>query len=84
MATTLKAFAEWADFTAVGAEAKPIEGAKSKDADAGKREDAGKKIAPPVTSEIGLVYRLEIHLPDTQNVDTFRAIFRAMREEMGL
>ena len=31
---------------------------------------------------IGLVYRLEIHLPDTQNVDTFRAIFRALREEL--
>lgn len=33
-------------------------------------------------SSIGLVYRLEIHLPDTQNVDTFRAIFRALREEL--
>jgi hypothetical protein len=32
--------------------------------------------------EIGLVYRFEIHLPDTQNVDTFRAIFKAMREEL--
>lgn len=30
----------------------------------------------------GLVYRFEIHLPDTQNVDTFRAIFRALREEL--
>ena len=33
-------------------------------------------------SQIGLVYRFEIHLPDTQNVDTFRAIFRALREEL--
>jgi len=32
----------------------------------------------------GLVYRFEIHLPDTQNVDTFRAIFRALREELML
>ena len=31
---------------------------------------------------VGLVYRFEIHLPDTQNVDTFRAIFRALREEL--
>jgi hypothetical protein len=40
---------------------------------------------PPVLhgkSAIGLVYRFEIHLPDTQNVDTFRAIFRALREEL--
>lgn len=33
-------------------------------------------------SQIGLVYRFEIHLPDTQNVDTYRAIFRALREEL--
>ena len=26
---------------------------------------------------------LEIHLPDTQNIDTYRAIFRALREELG-
>lgn len=39
---------------------------------------------PPVhgKSAIGLVYRFEIHLPDTQNVDTFRAIFKALREEL--
>jgi hypothetical protein len=31
---------------------------------------------------IGLVYRLEIHLPDSPNIDTFRAIFKALREEL--
>jgi hypothetical protein len=49
------------------------------------------RIQPPIElsqptgrgkSDIGLVYRFEIHLPDTQNVDTFRAIFRALREEL--
>lgn len=49
------------------------------------------KLPPPVQappssahgkSAIGLVYRFEIHLPDTQNVDTFRAIFKALREEL--
>lgn len=49
------------------------------------------KLSPPVQSPpptthsksaIGLVYRFEIHLPDTQNVDTFRAIFKALREEL--
>lgn len=34
------------------------------------------------TTALGLVYRIEVHLPDTQNVDTFRAIFRALREEI--
>jgi len=38
----------------------------------------------PDLNRFGLVYRLEIHLPDTQNVDTFRAIFRALREEFKL
>ena len=33
-------------------------------------------------ADLGFVYRLEIHLRDTQNVETFRAIFRALREEM--
>jgi hypothetical protein len=34
------------------------------------------------TGALGLVYRLEIHLPDSQNIDTFRAIFKALREEL--
>lgn len=38
--------------------------------------------APPHKSQIGLVYRFEIHLPETQNVDTYRAIFKALREEL--
>lgn len=38
--------------------------------------------APGALTGLGLVYRLEIHLPDTQNVETFRAIFRALREEL--
>lgn len=40
------------------------------------------EIVPPKNTDIGLVYRFEIHLPDTQNVDTFRAIFKALREEL--
>lgn len=39
-------------------------------------------VPPHSKSAIGLVYRFEIHLPDTQNVDTFRAIFKALREEL--
>lgn len=34
------------------------------------------------THGIGLTYRIEVHLPDTTNLDTFRAIFRAIREEL--
>jgi hypothetical protein len=39
---------------------------------------------PAITGEskFGLVYRLEIHLPDTQNIETYRSIFKALREEL--
>jgi len=33
-------------------------------------------------ADIGLIYRIEIHLPDTKSLDTYRAIFRALREEL--
>lgn len=33
-------------------------------------------------ADIGLTYRIEIHLPDTKSIDTYRAIFRALREEL--
>jgi len=33
-------------------------------------------------ADVGLIYRIEIHLPDTKSVDTYRAIFRALREEL--
>ncbi|MEO0332090.1 MAG: hypothetical protein AAF223_10440, partial [Bacteroidota bacterium] len=42
------------------------------------------QLSPVITGEskFGLVYRLEIHLPDTQNIETYRSIFRALREEL--
>lgn len=82
MATQFKPLAQYADF-----EAKPSSEPKAPEA---KREDrplAETPRKPPVVppaevAGLGLVYRLEIHLPDTQNVETFRAIFRALREEL--
>ena|SRR3990172_1226049 len=76
MASTFKGLADYADF--------------SKSADIISKKVEEQKITPPIEKrngqinlgEMGLVYRFEIHLPDTQNVDTFRAIFKAMREEL--
>ena len=77
MATTFKTLADYADFST----ALPKEHLKTKEPEK----------LPPAKEErklifeehgLGLVYRFEIHLPDTQNIDTFRAIFRAMREEL--
>ena len=84
IATTFKAFAGFADFSRPMATVdEPIEDLpKPKDGEP-KPEDKPK---PPKLSlggmDLGLVYRLEIHLPETQNVETYRAIFRALREEM--
>ncbi len=53
---------------------------------------AGAEKTPPETkqttkpleleSKLGLVYRIEIHLPETQNIETYRSIFKALREEL--
>jgi len=82
MATTFKNLASYADFSAVKPEEKSQKPEKLKD-----KVDEKPPPKPPVLggeTPLGLVYRLEIHLPDTQNIDTFRAIFKAMREELGL
>ena len=80
MATTFKSLSSYAHFSEVKAPAdkpkeKPTPGAKPP-------PDVQ---IPPVQglgAALGLTYRIEIHLPDTTNVDTFRAIFRAIREEL--
>ena len=83
MATTFKALASYADFTKAGSEV-PVPPPLSppspgeEEARRVKRDATG----PGLGEAFGLVYRIEIHLPDTQNVETFRAIFRAIREEL--
>lgn len=87
MATTFRSLAQYGDFTG------KVEPIADKPVDVTDKipEDIGRKLASLPNeaqakgnnqSEIGLVYRFEIHLPDTQNVDTYRAIFRAIREEL--
>ena len=78
MATTFKTLASYADFSAAPSPVATREPEKQQD---DNRSSGGK---PPVLSEssFGLTYRIEIHLPDTTNVDTFRSIFRALREEL--
>jgi hypothetical protein len=87
IATTFKAFAAFADFSRPTVVEEPIEDLpkpkpKPKDGEP-KPEDEPKPHRPELGKlDLGLVYRLEIHLPETQNVETYRAIFRALREEM--
>lgn len=81
MASTFKSLASYADFS--GAPTPQPDANKSRP-DGGKHEEESKKTRTPTILEagMGLVYRIEIHLPDTQNVETFRAIFKALREEL--
>lgn len=78
MATTFKALASYADFSGLPSNEKSIDPVTPL-----PLEDKNQK--PPVItgeSSFGFTYRIEVHLPDTTNVDTFRAIFRAIREEL--
>jgi hypothetical protein len=78
MATQFKSLASYADFEAAPPLEKPPKAPEVK-------QDEKPLPPPPPAPDLkgfGLVYRLEIHLPDTQNVETFRAIFRALREEL--
>jgi hypothetical protein len=80
LASQFKALADFADFK-VGPPSKPPAFVTSGQ----DSNPSGQPAAPQVEgSKVGLVYRFEIHLPDTTNVETFRAIFRAMREELKI
>jgi hypothetical protein len=77
MARTFKTLAEYSDFTSTVAPAPSAESPKV--------ATEPKKISTEhkeLVSPLGLVYRIEVHLPETQNVETYRAIFRALREEL--
>ena len=77
IATTFKALADLGDFAPVD-EQRPKETPNTE-----VREDTKPDAKIGALDSIGLVYRFEIHPPDTQNIDTYRAIFRALREELG-
>jgi hypothetical protein len=82
MASTFKSLAQYADFSKATTTAKKDEPPPPENPK--KDEPPVPPQIPPITGEskFGLVYRLEIHLPDTQNIETYRAIFKALREEL--
>jgi len=84
IATTFKALASYADFEEPMSQTEDPQKDSPKDGIA-KEKDAVPPLPPRKGEalEVGLVYRIEVHLPDTQNVETYRAIFRALREELA-
>lgn len=81
IASQFKALCDYADFSAAPRHHAPQPPSPPLEAPATPPSTPPAHLEP---GRIGLVYRFEIHLPDTTNVETFRAIFRAMKEELNL
>jgi hypothetical protein len=86
IATTFKTLATYADFSKSKVDTPaPIGGETpivKTTPDVAKNQAKGSDERTPLSHAFGLTYRIEVHLPDTTNVDTFRSIFRAIREEL--
>ena len=85
MATTFKALATYATFDAIPTgPANPPETGTNKLGEAAPAvETPEPRPADQTWKAPSFVYRIEVHLPDTTNVETYRAIFKALREEIG-
>jgi uncharacterized protein DUF5343 len=90
IASTFRSLSTYADFSA-GPPADQGNGSVADTPVFAPKQPQEEQASPPLQeklhgssqkSQFGLVYRFEVHLPDTQNVDTYRAIFRALREEL--
>ena len=87
MAMTFRSLCDYADFTQTAA--KPPETEAPLAEETPSESETSHKQRPLSTGradhrELAFTYRLEIHLPDTTDVNTFRAIFRALKEELGV
>lgn len=85
MASTFKSLASYADFSQNKEEAAdekvvppPAAEKHEEDGETGNKQERHKR----KDSNLSFAYRIEIQLPDTTNVDTYRAIFKALREEL--
>lgn len=88
IATTFKTLAAYADFSKTHHETAPAQEAQPKypeerpENSASQQDKLNGKQQALNLGGFGLTYRIEVHLPDTTNVDTYRSIFRAIREEL--
>jgi len=79
IATTFKSLASYADFTSSASDEAPSVKVEKGTPTAKVPES----LPLDISSKINIAYRIEIQLPDTTNVETYRAIFRAIREELA-
>jgi uncharacterized protein DUF5343 len=88
MATTFRSLASYADFSHSELDEQEI----SRTPDEGVNDELkqqGETAKPLISTRnqdfpagLGFAYRIEVHLPDTTNLETYRSIFRAIREEL--
>jgi hypothetical protein len=86
MATTFKALATYATFDDVPVIASSPLKQEESEPDATKPADSKLKESSNPAEHPNLPafsFRIEVNLPDTTNVETYRAIFRAIREELN-
>lgn len=89
IATTFKSLATYADFSKAKTDAQSIQEPPAQSSDEklnnnGSSHDKPTEQSPPPSfGGFGLTYRIEVHLPETTNIDTYRMIFRAIREELS-
>lgn len=81
MATTFKSLASYADFSKAGKKKPKVE-VPAPVPERAPTPSVERKELPAGEAALALTYRIEVNLPDTTNVDTYRAIFRALREEL--
>lgn len=88
MATTFKSLASYADFSQAATDDQGNVPAAQIDSDGDLKPQGGAVDLQPTarnqdfSTALGFVYRIEIHLPDTTSLETYRSIFRAIREEL--
>jgi hypothetical protein len=88
MATTFKSLATYADFSQAGTPAAEPPATQPSAPQNGPETlvdtliPKAERTPGGLPSGLGFVYRIEIHLPDTTNIETYRSIFRAIREEL--
>ena len=91
MATTFKSLASYADFSSMLSAPDADEVAAPEEVGMESGDVRTVQLPGPAFERsreltngfgIGFSYRIEIHLPDTTNVETYRSIFRAIREEL--
>ena len=80
MATTFKSLASFADFQASHDDDAPPPLVNAPEET--ESRSSSRQLSSDIFTPLQLTYRVEINLPDTTDMRTFRAIFRALREEL--